>query len=86
MSAVHVTRNRVRNFGRDRVDGHIDTNCRERIHELSIKVSNGARDKWQCFRDPIVGANEEIVIDEVKVDLEGAVLVRDESGGHAASC
>src|SRR5262249_18230070 len=70
MGAVPFERNRVLYFTRHSPDLDVDPETLEALHEFIIEVSDRLRFERNVFDTPIAGFNHQLVMDEVKGNVE----------------
>src|SRR5580704_4620335 len=68
---------RVRHFDRHRPDFYRDSQRLQGRHEFRIKIGNRLRSQGQSLRRTPTRLDDQLVIDEVELNLEDSVPVRD---------
>ena len=81
---VFSKRNRVGNLVRLGVDFDFDPERSQHCHKLGIELGNRARRKNKRPDTAFAGPDDQRVVDEVEVDLEGPIAIRNRRGRKPA--
>src|SRR6266568_2324639 len=75
MHKIFITADGICHFTWQRVDDHIDIEGAQSFHKLAVKIRDRAWYQWHDLCSALAGLNEEVVIDEVKIDFKGAASI-----------
>src|SRR6266700_3523074 len=81
---IFITANGMLHFARQGVDRDLDAQGVQASHKFPVKRGDGAGDQWQHFARSLARENEELVIDEVKIDFKGAAVIGNGGRGQPA--
>src|SRR5205814_10018166 len=77
MHRVLIEGNGIGYFDRHRPDLYFDICRAQHAHDFLVEVSHRTRREWEGFYRAITRLQHELVRNEVEVELEGALPVRD---------
>ena len=84
VNGVEVEANGRRDFNWHRPDFHVEFHRVERGHHLAVKIGDGLRTERQGSSVVVRGADDELVIDEIELNAEGTITVRERARGETA--
>jgi hypothetical protein len=79
---IDITANGVAHFAGQCVNRDLDAQDVQTVHKFPVEGGHGAGDERQHFGGSLAGANRDIVLDDVKIDVKGATVIGNSRGGQ----
>ena len=71
----------IRNLVRHLINADLQPKLSERMHHLCVKIGHGSRVELNLFAGAVARRDPQDMVDEIEVDLEAAIAVRNRRGG-----
>src|SRR5439155_23816046 len=81
---IFITANGVVHFAGQGVNRDLDAQDVQTVHKFPVEGGHRAGDERQHFGGSLAGANRDIVLDEVKRHVKGAIVMGNGRGGQSA--
>ncbi len=79
---IDITANGVAHFAGQGINRDLDAQDVQTVHKFPVEGGHGAGDERQHFGGSLAGANRDIVLDDVKIDVKGATVIGNSRGGQ----